>query len=217
MSHIVEIKDQARLQPLDNPEQALDKTLKLLSSDSVDWEKKIEGLTSLRSMAQNHKELLMPRLHDVCLAVIDEVKNLRSAVSRAAMVTLGDMYVHLQRAMDCEVVVTGRVLLHLASYANAFIRQGCEHRPASHGAVLQPYTRLEGPARRRAEYCLSLLSHHNAAVRGSAAEHLKSLVEVMGAAHILSGKKDLTIHFLIAVSKLAVDPAQYVRSETNYS
>lgn len=53
-----------------------------------------------------------------------QVKNLRSAVSCAAMATLGDMYVHLQRVMDSEVEGTARVLLHKASEANAFIRQG---------------------------------------------------------------------------------------------
>ncbi|XP_031672305.1 TOG array regulator of axonemal microtubules protein 1-like [Oncorhynchus kisutch] len=119
-----QIKNQARLQPLSNPEQALTKTFKLLHSASDDWEKKIEGLTSLRVMAQNHMDILMPKLHDICLAIINEVKKLRSAVSCAAMATLGDMYVHLQRAMDCEVEGTARVLLHKASEANAFIRQG---------------------------------------------------------------------------------------------
>eukprot|EP00063_Salmo_salar_P052442 XP_014027277.1 PREDICTED: protein FAM179A-like [Salmo salar] len=116
-------QDQARLQPLSNPEQALTKTFKLLHSASDDWEKKIEGLTSLRVMAQNHMDILMPKLHDICLAIINEVKNLRSAVSCAAMATLGDMYVHLQRAMDSEVEGTARVLLHKASEANNFIRE----------------------------------------------------------------------------------------------
>lgn len=36
-------------------------------------EKKIEGLTSLRVMAQNHMDILMPKLHDICLAIINEV------------------------------------------------------------------------------------------------------------------------------------------------
>ncbi|XP_029512725.2 TOG array regulator of axonemal microtubules protein 2-like [Oncorhynchus nerka] len=87
-----QIKNQARLQPLSNPEQALTKTFKLLHSASDDWEKKIEGLTFLRVMAQNHMDILMPKLHDICIAIINEVKNLRSAVSCAAMATLGDMY-----------------------------------------------------------------------------------------------------------------------------
>ncbi|XP_045076229.1 TOG array regulator of axonemal microtubules protein 1-like [Coregonus clupeaformis] len=87
-------------------------------------EKKIEGLTSLRALAQNHMDMLMPKLHDICLAIINEVKNLRSAVSSAAMATLGDMYAYLQRAMDSEVEGTARVLLHKASESNTFIRQG---------------------------------------------------------------------------------------------
>ena len=37
-------------------------------------EKKIEGLTSIRSLSQHHAELLLPRLHDLCLAVTEEVR-----------------------------------------------------------------------------------------------------------------------------------------------
>lgn len=36
-------------------------------------EKKIEGLTSLRSLALYHSDTLQSRLHDVCLALIQEV------------------------------------------------------------------------------------------------------------------------------------------------
>ncbi|KAJ7995791.1 hypothetical protein DPEC_G00248260 [Dallia pectoralis] len=184
--HMKEIQDQVRLQPLNDPEQVLAKTFKQLTFDSDDWEK-IEGLTSLRSMAQNHKELLLPKLPDICLAVMNEVKNLRSAVSQVAMVTQGGMYIHLQRAMDCEVEVTGHVLLHKASSTNSFIRQGA-NTALGH-----------------------MVRHQNAAVRSCAAEHLESLADIMGAARILSGKKDLTDRFLITVSKLATDPAQDVR------
>ncbi|XP_029595918.1 TOG array regulator of axonemal microtubules protein 1-like isoform X2 [Salmo trutta] len=58
---------------------------------------------------------------------------------------------------------------------------------------------------------LTSFSHRNAAVRSCTAQHLERLAEVMGMARLLSGKKDLTDRFLIAVSKLAVDPAQEVR------
>ncbi|XP_036801475.1 TOG array regulator of axonemal microtubules protein 1-like isoform X1 [Oncorhynchus mykiss] len=169
-------------------------------------EKKIEGLTSLRVMAQNHMDILMPKLHDICLAIINEVKNLRSAVSCAAMATLGDMYVHLQRAMDSEVEGTARVLLHKASEANAFIRQGANF---ALGHMVQSCT----PTRVMNALLVGGLSHRNAAVRSCTAQHLERLAEVMGTARLLSGKKDLTDRFLIAVSKLAVDPSQEVRWE----
>lgn len=38
-------------------------------------EKKIEGLTFLRSMAHYHSDTLQGRLHDVCLSLIQEVYN----------------------------------------------------------------------------------------------------------------------------------------------
>ncbi|XP_052364227.1 TOG array regulator of axonemal microtubules protein 1-like isoform X4 [Oncorhynchus keta] len=155
-------------------------------------------------MAQNHMDILMPKLHDICFAIINEVKNLRSAVSCAAMATLGDMYVHLQRAMDSEVEGTARVLLHKTSEANAFIRQGANF---ALGHMVQSCT----PTRVMNALLVGGLSHRNAAVRSCTAQHLERLAEVMGAARLLSGKKDLTDRFLIAVSKLAVDPAQEVR------
>ncbi|XP_045068470.1 uncharacterized protein LOC121572668 isoform X1 [Coregonus clupeaformis] len=201
-----EPKDQIKtsLQPLSNPEQALTKTFQLLRSASDDWEKKIEGFTSLRALAQNHMDMLMPKLHDICLAIINEVKNLRSAVSCAAMATLGDMYVHLQRAMDSEVEGTARVLLHKTSESNTFIRQGANF---ALGHMVQSCT----PTRVMKALLVGGLSHRNAVVRSCTAQHLERLAEVMGAAHLLSGKKELTDRFLIAVSKLAVDPAQEVR------
>lgn len=52
------------------------------------------------------------------------MKNLRSAVACAAMNTLADLYVNLQKAMDTEAEGTGSVLLlKLADAANAFIHQ----------------------------------------------------------------------------------------------
>ena len=40
-----------------------------------DWrEKKIEGLTFLRGLTQYHSDILLNRLHDVCLALIQEVR-----------------------------------------------------------------------------------------------------------------------------------------------
>ena len=53
-----------------------------------------------------------------------QVDNLRSVVSCAAMKTLGDLYLHLQKTMDPEVEGTGRaLLLKLAQTTNAFIHQ----------------------------------------------------------------------------------------------
>lgn len=52
-----------------------------------------------------------------------QVKNLRSGVSRVAVCTLGDLYTHLQKAMDQELEGTVKALLQKAGETNAFIRQ----------------------------------------------------------------------------------------------
>uniref|UniRef100_A0A3B5LR96 TOG array regulator of axonemal microtubules 1 n=1 Tax=Xiphophorus couchianus TaxID=32473 RepID=A0A3B5LR96_9TELE len=86
-------------------------------------EKKIEGLMFLRSLAYNHADTLQGKLHEVCLCLTQEVKNLRSGVSRVAVCTLGDLYTHLQRLMDQELEGTVKALLQKAGESNTFIRQ----------------------------------------------------------------------------------------------
>ncbi|XP_065816820.1 TOG array regulator of axonemal microtubules protein 2-like [Labrus bergylta] len=86
--------------------------------------KKIDGLKRVQDLAQNHLEVLKTKLHDVCLVLIMEVKNLRSTVATEAMCTLADMYVRLQKAMDPEVEATGQaLLLKLAQTTSAFIHE----------------------------------------------------------------------------------------------
>lgn len=101
LSHKKNFSEAADLCPFSKPELALTQSFHLLSSD--DWEKKIEGITFLRSLANYHSDTLQSRLHDVCLSLTQEVKNLRSGVSRAAVCTLGDLFSHMQKAMDQEL------------------------------------------------------------------------------------------------------------------
>ena len=55
-----------------------------------------------------------------------KVKNLRSMVSRTAMVTMANLYAHLGRAMDAEAEGTARALLQKAGEASGFIRDDVE-------------------------------------------------------------------------------------------
>lgn len=52
-----------------------------------------------------------------------QVKNLRSGVSRAAVVCLGDLFTHLKKSMDQELDNAVKVLLHKAGESNTFIRE----------------------------------------------------------------------------------------------
>ncbi|KAK1786582.1 hypothetical protein P4O66_003030 [Electrophorus voltai] len=79
-------------------------TLRLLLLDRFNREKKIEGLTLVQSLAQNHAHILLPKLHDMCLAVVKE----------------------LQRAMDPEVEMVTRNLLHKACKSSLFIEEAVD-------------------------------------------------------------------------------------------
>ncbi|XP_059901709.1 uncharacterized protein LOC132452891 [Gadus macrocephalus] len=182
--------------PFPKPELAMTQSLTLISSEN--WQEKMEGLTVLRRLAQNHVDTLLPRLRDVCLAIVQEVKNLRSGVSRVAVCTLGVLYCHMQRAMDKEVDTTARALLHKAAESNAFIREEVD---AALGHMVQHCT----PARCINAFLDGGLSHLSAAVRKCAAQHLADLLERVGVARLLSGGKDVTDRILPAVVKLALD------------
>ncbi|XP_062400170.1 TOG array regulator of axonemal microtubules protein 1-like [Sardina pilchardus] len=194
-----------RLRPLSCPEEALLQAFRVLSDD--DWEKKIKALISIRSLAQHHSEVLLPRLHDVCLAVNKEVRHLRSAVSCAAMVTLAHLFAHLGQDMDAEAEGAARTLLPKAGESGSFVKD----MDLALGYMVYSIT----PIRSMNALINGGLSHKHTAVRKSTARHLEKVTEVMGAAYLLSGKKDpsLTARFIQVASCLALDHALEVRNQ----
>ncbi|KAM6335984.1 TOG array regulator of axonemal microtubules protein 1-like [Podargus strigoides] len=111
-----EVMDPSELQPFSKPEEALTEALALLAEEN--WEKKIEGLNFVRRLSAYHATVLTAELHEISLAVAQEVKNLRSGVSRAAVVCLGDLFTCLKKSMDSELDNAVKVLLHKAGEAN---------------------------------------------------------------------------------------------------
>ncbi|KAM4723967.1 TOG array regulator of axonemal microtubules protein 1 isoform 2-T3 [Anableps anableps] len=192
----------SELCPFSKPDLVLTQSFNLLNSE--DWEKKIEGLMFLRSLAYNHADTLQGRLHEVCLCLIQEVKNLRSGVSRVAVCTLGDLYTHLQRLMDQELEGTVKALLQKAGESNSFIRQDVD-------AALDHMVQHCTPTRSIGALLSGGISHLNPVVRKCTAQHLANLLEKVGAARLLSGGKDLTERILPAITKLAQDSSQEAR------
>uniref|UniRef100_A0A8C7FTW3 TOG domain-containing protein n=1 Tax=Oncorhynchus kisutch TaxID=8019 RepID=A0A8C7FTW3_ONCKI len=197
-----DLTEHPELQPFSKPELALTQSFKLLNSD--DWEKKIEGLTFLRGLTLYHSDVLRNRLHDVCLALIQEVRNLRSGVSRVAVGAMGELYTALQKGMDQELEATAKALLQKAGESNAFIRQDVD---AALDSMVQHCT----PTRSLNALLTSGLSHLNSVVRKCAGHHMVNLMENIGAARLLSGGKDLTDRILPAIIKLSQDSSQEAR------
>ena len=61
---------------------------------------KIDGLNLISRLVHYHPEEFHNQLHSVIVAVLNEVKNLRSSVARSAIARLGDMFEGLRQAMD---------------------------------------------------------------------------------------------------------------------
>ncbi|XP_028422434.1 TOG array regulator of axonemal microtubules protein 1-like [Perca flavescens] len=201
--HPKAVAAQEDLQPFAKPAESLSLSFTQLTSD--DWEKKLDGLKSVRALARHHPALLKTKLHEICLVVAEEVNNLRSGVACAAMATVAKLHVHLGRAMDPEANWTGRILLlKLAQTTNAFVQEQ---------ANLALDALVEGcsPGRILDVLLDTGLWHRCAAVRGSTALHLHQLADIVGEDQILTAGKTFAQRFFSAVSKMAVDAAPEVR------
>ncbi|KAJ3613879.1 hypothetical protein NHX12_020123, partial [Muraenolepis orangiensis] len=198
-----DLTESPECRPFSKPELVMAQSFSLISSDN--WEKKIKGLMFLRRLAQHHLDTIQTRLHDVCLVLVQEVKNLRSTVSRVAVGTLGELYSQMQCAMDQELEATARALLQKAAESNAFIRQEVD---AALAAMVQHCT----PARCIHALLAGELSNLNSAVRACAGQHLADVLEEVGVIRLLSGRKDATDRIIQAVVKLAQDSAPEARN-----
>ncbi|XP_049755169.1 TOG array regulator of axonemal microtubules protein 1 isoform X3 [Elephas maximus indicus] len=202
VTHSPEIMDSSELRPFSKPEIALTEALKLLGDE--DWEKKIEGLNFIRCLAAFHSEILNTKLHETSFAVVQEVKNLRSGVSRAAVVCLSDLFTYLKKSMDQELDTTVKVLLHKAGESNTFIREDVDR-------ALRAMVNNVTPARAVVSLINGGQSHLHIAVRRCTAQHLSDVVELMEPERIFSGTKDMADRILPAAAKFAQDSSQETR------
>uniref|UniRef100_A0A8C2VQL9 TOG array regulator of axonemal microtubules protein 1 n=1 Tax=Chinchilla lanigera TaxID=34839 RepID=A0A8C2VQL9_CHILA len=202
VTHSLEIMDSLALRPFSRPEVALTEALRLLADE--DWEKKIEGLNFIRCLAAFHSEILNTKLHEANFAVVQEVKNLRSGVSRAAVVCLSDLFTYLKKSMDQELDTTVKVLLHKAGESNTFIREDVDR-------ALRAMVNNVTPARAVIALIGGGQSHLHIAVRRCTAQHLSDVVEFMEQERILIGTKDMAERLLPAAAKFAQDSSQETR------
>ncbi|KAI9540883.1 hypothetical protein NQZ68_036219 [Dissostichus eleginoides] len=194
---------QEQIKPLANPADGLVSSFINVRSD--EWEKKLLGLKAIRALAQHHQAVLLTKLPEACIMLAEEVGNLRSVVSCAAIDTVADLHTHLGKIMDPEVERTGgALLLKLAQTTNAFIHQQANF-------ALDALVQGSSPARIMNVLFNMGSKHRCPAVRASTARHLHLLADIMGIDQIFEAGKFFAERFLTAVSKMAVDAAPDVR------
>ncbi|XP_059696409.1 TOG array regulator of axonemal microtubules protein 2-like [Haemorhous mexicanus] len=154
-----------------DPQQSLQEALSMLGSE--DWELKEKGLFNIKHLAESHPEILLSRLHEICLAVTSEVTNLRSKVSCSAIVTLGELFAILKKDMDSEVDEVTPVLLQMVWNSPEFVQKAaCQ--------TLEIMVENVTPARAMNALLDRGVKSRYTQARKCAAELLLSLVEKMG-------------------------------------
>ncbi|XP_046334282.1 TOG array regulator of axonemal microtubules protein 1-like isoform X5 [Haliotis rufescens] len=188
--------------PFRDADGALREALKKIGQD--DWEVKMEAINLLRRLTIHHPETLSGQLHTVILAIIAEVKNLRSQVSRLAITCLAEMFSNLKRQMDQDLDNTTKCLLAKSGESNHFIRTDVDRALK---AMMENVT----ATRALLAIIMGGASHKNTAVRRTTAQCLVVLVEKMGPGKILSGVKDITDRVLPTAAQFALDSSQETR------
>lgn len=188
--------------PYPNPDEALKKALRCLANET--WTVKIEGMQMISRLANCHSDILKGQLHSINIALLSEVKNLRSSVSRTAILTIGELFSKLKRLMEADLEVIVQTLLHKTGESVGFIRDDIEKtmnymidEVSLNKAILAV---IVGGS-----------SHRNGAVRKTTAQVTATLVERMGAAKCLTGQKEITERLLPVAAQFLMDGVPLTR------
>ncbi|XP_077995867.1 TOG array regulator of axonemal microtubules protein 1-like [Glandiceps talaboti] len=195
--------DSEELKPFGNPDAALRDALRFLQNE--DWEVKIDGLNYIKRLTVFHPDTLCLQLHTVVVAVLAEMKNLRSSVSRLAICVVAEMFNQLKFSMDKDLDQLCKGLLQKAGESNGFIREDVDKSLVAMVSCVTPQRAL-----------VALIAggggHRNVAVRKTCAQFLVDIVSKMGPGRLLSGIKDITDKIVPTAVAFCLDP----NPETRY-
>ncbi len=107
-------------QPFKNAESAYKEAMNLIGQD--DWEKKCQAMNIIRRLSAYHEDLTINNIHTIVLALVAEVRNLRSQVSRFGLVTFGDLFTNLKKNMDVDLDISVKTILQKNAETNDFIK-----------------------------------------------------------------------------------------------
>ncbi|ELU00497.1 hypothetical protein CAPTEDRAFT_186424 [Capitella teleta] len=191
-------------EPFKDPNRAFDESMKLISNEQ--WDVKCNGIENIRRLALHHPEVLTqtPQLHTLNLALTNEVKNLRSQVSRLAIVALGDIYSKLGRAAETDLELTAKGLVGKYAESNSFIHEELDRTFRNMVDHLTP------------QRCMCALinggaGHKSGSVRRATSQFLVPIVERMGPGRVLSGIKDVTDKILPTAANFLLDGSPETR------
>jgi len=112
------------LSPLDDPESTLKTAMATLGKTNADWNHHFDAVTLVRRVVvHNSEQIVNAKLKNVIMAVLDQVDNLRSLVSRNAITCMGDIFVKLGKLVDAELDYVLPRLLKKYGESNKFYEE----------------------------------------------------------------------------------------------
>lgn len=156
------------LKPFSNPKAEVKKLMDGLHSSN--WEENFQALTSLRRLAVYHSSFLEDRLHEMILEILSQVRNLRSSVSKNALLAMDTLSSVYGKGIDAELEHIVPLLLKRCADSNAFV---CESASNSILAILRSCS--------LSKVFAALLSHSNAKavpIRREVARSILRLIQI---------------------------------------
>lgn len=163
-----EYLDTEEIEPSPTPSKDLNKVVTGLERD--DWPDIFHTLTSLRRLGLHHPAVVYSSggLHSIVVGVLKQVDNLRSAVAKNAILTIGDLFQGMGSRMDAEVPNIISYLLKRCGDTSNFLTDVADN------AILQMSDNIT-PSRSLSALLLGT-GHKNAAVRGKVASFIGHLL-----------------------------------------
>eukprot|EP00055_Hartaetosiga_balthica_P015728 m.95175 g.95175 ORF g.95175 m.95175 type:complete len:1329 (-) comp8940_c0_seq1:145-4131(-) len=90
------------------------------------WMEKCKGLILMRQLIRDETDFVFENLKEIARALIEEIKNLRSLVSRVAILAASDLFNILGRDTDKVVDSITKALINKSAESSTFIRTECE-------------------------------------------------------------------------------------------
>jgi len=124
MPESLEYLDQSEILPCDNAKTQLARVLRGL--DTEEWPAIFHTLNTVRQLSLHHQNLVLgtskTTLHGIFQSVLRHADNLRSQVSKNAILTIADMYVGFGKGLDGEVFgAIGLLTKKCADSATTFV------------------------------------------------------------------------------------------------
>lgn len=189
-----------------HPEQFVHTALKKIEGE--EWTGKVEGIHMIVQIAETSPQALSTDLHQIVVGLLNECKNLRSSVSRVAIIALGRLFNSLNTRMDSEVDKVCLVLLQKAGdVSNAFIRKDAT-------VSIEKMVKNASANKVLAALIASGAKSKNNTIRTECAASVSHLIERVGPRNALHSKD---IGKLIEVlNAFAKDPHPAVRYQGKY-